>query len=140
MSYTCIACGDRKSRKSWLCKECLSIYGKVADRWPPWLREKVNSSGRWRYDNKIALEHELPFGDDDLDEDEDPDFDEPLLTRDRKEMAFSSDRYGYTALPYSPYDNEEMNREYRKSNGIPEILNLDDIDPDELDAELIAIF
>ena len=139
-TYVCVACGDNKRRKSCLCEECLSIYGKVADKWPPWLREKVNSSNRWRYDEKIAFEHELPFGDDDLDEDKDPDFDEPLLTRDRTEMAFSSDRYGRTALPYAPYVDEEMNREYRKANGIPEILNIDDIDLDKLDAELLAMF
>ena len=136
----CPACLQHKKKNRRLCKECIEIYGNNADDWPEWLRVLRNDTERWRYDDQQVNENEIPFADYEPSDDIEPDLDEPLLTRDRFEMAFSRDRYGYTALPYSPYDDEEMNRQYRKSNGIPEILNIDDINPDELDAELVAVF
>ena len=139
----CPSCLQHKKKNRRLCKACIEIYGNDAEEWPDWLRYLVNEDQRWRYDRLIVLEHELPFGDDDNEEDANPDFIEPLWTRDENEMGESTGAYGSLALPYAPYgDDEEMNIEYRKANGIPEILNIDicDIDPDELDTELLTIF
>ena len=143
-SKKCPACLEKKPKEWDLCKECLEIYGSTAADWPEWLRWNINDlrmSGY--YDKQISNNETIFYDESTLDEDEGQDFDEHLLTRDRTEMAFSSDNYGRTALPYAPYgDDEEMNIEYRKANGIPEILNIDicDIDPDELDTELLTIF
>jgi hypothetical protein len=132
----CPGCNQPKP-KSWkLCKTCLEIYGGIADEWDAWLRERVNSARRWQYQEEQAYDHEIPLGDVEPYDGMDPDLDEPLWTRPRDEMA----PVGPEALPYAPYEDEDMNRAYRKANGIDEIdedgnrippQELPDDDPDD---------
>ena len=137
--YTaCPICGEPKKRKWNLCHDCLEIYGGTADDWPEWLKSHMNSLRRTRYSGEQTNENEIPFNDFESYVDQYWSDIEVLNTRPQKETVIVTDAYGSVALPYAPYKGAEMNRQYRKSNGIPE--NIDSIDPDVLDAELVAVF
>ena len=129
--YTaCPVCGEPKKRKWNLCRDCLKIYGGAVDGWPEWLKILRNDTERLRYDTQQSNENEIPFNDFEYCIDQywsDP---EVLHTRPRNESRIVTDSYGSVSIPYAPYDDEEMNREYRKSNGIP----------DDLDTHVIAVF
>jgi len=114
----CPACGKPKPKWWDLCKECLGIYGSAASEWPVFVRLAVNDTERERYQEQQMAYHETLLGDAEPYDGMDPDRDEPLWTRPRDEMALSFASPGPMALPYAPYDDEEMNRQYRKSNGI----------------------
>ena len=139
--YTaCPVCGKPKKKKWNFCHDCLEIYGGKVDEWPEWLRVLRNDTERLRYDDQQSNDNELPLNDFESYIDQYWETTEVLHTRPREETRIITDAYGSVAMAYAPYDDEEMNREYRKANGIPEILNIDDIDPDELDTELLTIF
>jgi len=70
-SSKCPVCEQRKPRNKHLCMECREIYG-MADDWPEWLKEIVNSTDRWRYAFLQACEYEVPLGDDEYGEVENP--------------------------------------------------------------------
>jgi hypothetical protein len=111
----CPVCGSSKPHNRRLCRDCHLTYGGSSADWPAWLRLIINDIDREEYDDEQASEHEVPSGDVELHEDMDSDLDEPLWTRPKSEMALVEE-----ALPYAPYDDEDMNRAYRKANGIPE--------------------
>ena len=113
----CPGCGEDKSNRRRLCNECVEKFGTVADNWPDWLREMVNSMYRWRYADLQASEYEIPLGDIEPYDGMEVEYEDQLWTRPRSEMGLSTGSEAM-ALPFAPYDDEEMNREYRKSNGI----------------------
>lgn len=114
-STECPVCGASKVPKFPLCRDCRQIYGTSATDWPAWVRLIVNDIAREEYDDDQAAQHEVQVDDPELSEETDLDSDEPLWTRPKSEMAVVEE-----ALPYAPYDDEDMNRAYRKANGIPE--------------------
>ena len=120
-----------------MCRDCLEIYGGRVEDWHPWVRDRVNQTRRWTYEQERASENDVPLGDFEIDDegDIDEDLDEPLYTRDRDDMVVVYEPPMRIALPYAPYDNEEQNQAYRKSVGIPQdartgvsLLGLDELE------------
>jgi len=130
----CPVCRQSKPKRWDLCRDCLHIYGSVAADWPEWLRLIINDNARVDYDERKRNTLEIPIGDFELFEDMAGDLDEPLWTRPGDEMMMTHGPLGAIPLPFAPYDNEDMNRAYRKANNIPEpfdILIDDEADADE---------
>jgi len=117
----CPGCSGTKAVESKLCEDCGDIYGGYAD-WPAWLRFRYNDIRREAAHDQAANDVEYY--------DEDAQYqcvDDNLMTRPSAEMARSerptgdpwwADGGGAVTLPVSPYDDEEMNRQYREANGI----------------------
>ena len=112
---TCPVCQQSKPHNRHLCTDCHGTYGQRSD-WPAWLQMIVNDIEREQCDDQLAARYEMPLDDFETDEDSDDDFDGPLWTRPRSELSGSDSGCG---LPYAPYPDEETNRQYRRSNGIP---------------------
>ena len=117
-SSRCPVCNERKPRNWRLCRECLELYGTDASEWDDWIRFKVNDARRWFYEDRRVYNNEVPLGDFEPYDGMDPDLDEQLWTRPLSEMGASFGEDGPLALPYAPYEDEEMNRQYRDANGI----------------------
>ena len=141
-SAECPVCTKRKPRRWSLCKECLSIYGTTAEGWPDYIKLMVNDARRWDYDERQRREYELPIDDFEIFEESNGDPDEQLWTRPRSEMMTTYGPLGSLVIPGSPYDNEDLNRAYRKANNIPEPpdILIDDADDNaDTEAELIPV-
>lgn len=104
--------------------------------WPEWVRSIVNDARRWDYDERKREQYEIRVDDFELFEESNGDPDEQLWTRPRSEMMTTYGPLGSLVIPGSPYDNEDLNRAYRKANNIPEppdILIDDEADNADLD-------
>lgn len=123
----CPGCKGYKATRWLICSDCQDKYGRYAD-WPKWLKAKVLSELREQYAERRGRKYESPLREDvpALDQDGNPippDVIDDLYTRPMGEMAVSfceDDMEGDMAMPYSPYDDEGANRQYRLANGIKE--------------------
>ena len=108
--HECPGCLGRKSPHWRLCAECFEIYGHDIDDWPAWLLFNVNSARREMHQSRLIASNEVPL--------EWTEYgvvpDGPLRTRGDNEVI------GALGLPYAPYADEALNRQYRQANGIQE--------------------
>ncbi len=123
----CPGCIGKKAIEAMLCRECGEIYGDYSE-WPGWLKFRYNDYRREAAQDQGVSESETPLNEYEYfcDAEEESDEDD-LMTRPAEEMhvstrpvgdAWWADGCGDVLLPMSPYDNEDMNRQYRESNGI----------------------
>jgi len=108
LTDTCPICGGNKSPRWHLCNKCHEKYGTTWAAWPEWLRSFVIDNQREGRAERAANEWEASLTGRTVDE--------ALCTRAPDEMEWSGD----DLLPYAPYESDELNRIYRKANGIPE--------------------
>ena len=111
-SRKCPACLESKPKKWKLCKECLEIYGGVVDGWPEWLRFLINDNRRLYYAAMSEAEHEI-------------------LVPNYAMEEFIADNH---------HNSFDILPSWQAWIDDGEIENIDDINPDELDAELVAVF
>jgi len=123
-SNECPRCGESKPREWTLCRDCLKQVGGEVDRWPDWLHEIRNHDRRQNYRNAIINEREICLEEIESEEIVQEVEVEQIVTRPPDEMAWSyptgewGDPLGRLSMPWAPYDDEEKNRAYRKSNNI----------------------
>ena len=122
----CPGCIGSKAGDMDLCRACYDEYGRDRMRWPGWLLFLVNDNKRIKYTDILAARNEIPFGPFEPGEEAD-DLPGELTTRPIQEMGRSRrpgdipawmDQSGEMLLPYAPYEDEALNRQYRKANGI----------------------
>lgn len=119
--FSCPVCGKQKPAVWDLCLACLREYGD-RDEWPGWVVYVVQEERRERYYQGERCRLEFDVDPDWFDYGEGDYAIEELRTRLGPEMAWSErDRM---LLPDGPYDDEELNRQYRESHRIvnPDII------------------
>ena len=98
--YECPICGSRKPSRWRLCRDCFDTYGLDQDSWPQWLVFLVADSRRWEYEFIRDYTAELYL--------------EELDSEDTNTRGYDD------CMPRAPYATEELNRQYRAANDIPE--------------------
>jgi hypothetical protein len=118
----CPGCTKAKPRWQSLCPECLETYGNAAAGWPEWLRFATNYDRRRRYGGEAESYHEITASALGVDADE---LRADLRTNGDKAgsarglvPSYVADGQGTVQMPFAPYEDEAMNRLYRKANGI----------------------
>lgn len=122
----CPACLGEKASNWRLCAECFEIYGYDSSEWNAWLQFKVADIEREKRGDLGAAAHEIPFGPFEPGAEGGDGETVDLITRpggmawSRKpdDIPWWMDSAGELLLPWAPYENDRMNAQYRKANGI----------------------
>ena len=119
----CPACTKPKQPYLNLCPECQEKYGDRASDWPEWLRYLINDNKRLRSNAIKLMEREVSIGNTEV--------------IDYLNYIYNTPA-GISLRFEECYDEECEVDEYREDEYLDQAF--DNINPDELDAEVIAVF
>ena len=129
MADRCAICDRRIRGGQWVCKRCSRQYGldRPYAEWPDWAKAAANAEQAVRRTQAAETGWQVTTGDGfPVGRDRGLDFellapnDGDALAEWARPVRVARERRETLPLPYAPYGDPELDRQYRRANRIPE--------------------